>query len=82
MDKIITDEQLNTAFGNSDFGNISKRDVLKFALLKATCGYANGYTSQSIIQRLGLVGKSAMKGNYLTKKGKQYLWEAFGNSKF
>jgi hypothetical protein len=81
-EEIITNEQLDLAWGNADFGSRSKRDILKFALLKATCGYANGHTAECIIKELGLVGKSQMKGNTLTKKGKEYLWQAFGEYGF
>lgn len=82
LEEIITDEQLDITWGNANFGSRSKRDILKFALLKIACGYANGHTAQCIIKELGLVGKSAMKGNTLTKKGKEYLWEAFGENGF
>ncbi len=81
-EKIITDAELNEVWQNANFGNVSKRDVVRFALLKAACGYANGHTAQCIIQELGLVGKSEMKSLTLTKKGKQYLWEAFGEQSY
>ena len=73
VEEIITDEQLDIAWGYANFGDRSKRDVLKFALLKTSCGYHNGHTANCIIKELGLIGK-----HMLTKKGKEYLWEAFG----
>ena len=75
---IVTDEQLSNVWGNANFGNVSKRDVIKFALLKSNCGYYNGHTAQQIITELGLVGKN----NTPTSKGKKYLWAVFGNNKF
>ncbi len=74
---IISDKELSEAFENTKFGDSKPRDIVKFALLNAVCGYANGHTAQCIIQELGLVGKSHMKGSSLTKKGKLYFWECF-----
>lgn len=78
LETIITDEELNVAFTNTNFGDRSMRDLIKFGLLKVACGYATGHTIKCIMQELGLIGKSHMKEGTLTKKGKEYLWECFG----
>ena len=74
LQKIISDEQLNTAWGNANFGSVEKRDVIKSTLLKYACGYYSGHTAKSIVCELGLVAKNNL---VLTKKGKLYLYEAF-----
>jgi hypothetical protein len=77
-ESLISDKELEAAFKNTNFGSSAPRDIVKYALLKASCKYANGHTAQSILQELGLVGKSYMKAESLTKKGREYLWACFG----
>ncbi len=74
IEEIISDEEIERVHANADFGNILKRDVVNYALLKAASGYHNGHTAKTIIIEHGLI---THKLN-LTKKGKKYLWEAFG----
>jgi len=73
LEKIISEIELKKAFGNSNFGNISNRDVLKSTLLKCASGYYSGHTAKCIVEELGLV---TLKWT-LTKKGKEYLYDAF-----
>ena len=73
LEILISKQTLITAFANADFGSITKRDIVRYALLKVACGFRNGHTSQSIINELGLCTKKLS----LTKKGKEYLHEAF-----
>ncbi len=75
IEEIITDEQLSNAWGNASFGEISKREVVRCALLKYACGYSTGHTAMLILQELGLLTR---KEN-LTTSGKQYLFEACSN---
>lgn len=75
VEDYITDEALTNAFGYANFGDVSKRDVVRYALLKTASGYHNGHTAQCIINELGLTTKKLT----LTKKGKEYLYEAFRN---
>ena len=73
---IITDQKLAEVFGHADFGKgITKREVVKYALLKIASGYHNGHTSQSIINELGLCTKKLK----LTNTGREYLYEAFSD---
>lgn len=73
--EIITDEQLNNAWGNADFGDLPKRKVLANALLKYASGYSTGKTISCIADELGLITKSGK----LSALGKKYLFAAFCN---
>lgn len=76
LEEIITDEQINTAWGNASFGkDVSKRDVVANALLKYASEYGTGYTIEQICRELGLITKQCK----LTRLGKQYLYEAYRN---
>lgn len=72
--EIISDEEIEAVHANAHFGSISKRDVVRFGLLKCASGYHQGYTSTQIITEHGLVNKEYE----LTAKGRMYLWAAFG----
>ncbi len=72
---VLTDEKINQAWGNANFGDRSKRSIIANALLKYACGYATGHTVMQICTELGLIGKTQR----LTKQGKQYLWEYYSN---
>lgn len=75
--EIITDEQIDKAWGHANFGaGQTKRDIIKYAVLKAACGYKNGHTADCIIYELGLTRKTGL----LSNKGREYLWECFGKS--
>lgn len=73
--EMISNGTLDTVFANANFGNMSKRDVVKYTLLKCASGYKSGHTATSIVSELGLVTKKWT----LTKLGKQYLFDAFYN---
>lgn len=76
IQEIITDEQINTAWGNASFGkDVSKRDVIANALLKYASEYGTGYTIEQICRELGLITKQCK----LNTLGKQYLYEAYRN---
>ncbi|MFC5046921.1 hypothetical protein ACFSTE_15890 [Aquimarina hainanensis] len=88
VEDIITDEDLIKAFERANFGDrSSKRDIVRYTLLRAASGYYNGYTSQRIIHALGLTTIKRIINEVglvkeeliLTKKGKEYLYEAFRN---
>lgn len=74
VNSIVSDEELDDAWGNSNFGGNSKRDVIANTLLKCASGYESGKTAKAIVENLGLVKLSKWT---LTKKGKEYLYEAF-----
>jgi hypothetical protein len=74
VEQILSDEQINNAWGNANFGkDISKRDVVANALLKYASEYGTGYTIEQICRELGLITKQCK----LNTKGKQYLYAHF-----
>lgn len=75
VNELVTDSDLDIAWGNSDFGDTDKRKILANILLKCASGYSTGYTAKSIVIELGLVGKNWT----LTKLGKQYLFAAYND---
>jgi len=75
LKKIISDEQLIYAWGNANFGDCEKRDVLRSTLLKCAGGYYTGHTAKCIVEELGLVTKKWT----LTKLGQRYLYESFSH---
>jgi hypothetical protein len=76
MDKvndIVTDSQVELAWGNANFGDVSPRDVIANTLLKCAVGYATGRTARVICEELGLV-----TGDWqLSQRGKAYLFAAY-----
>jgi hypothetical protein len=75
VEQILSDEQINNAWGNANFGESNRRDVVANALLKYASGYVTGYTIAQICRELGLITKQCK----LTALGKQYLYEAYAN---
>jgi hypothetical protein len=76
IQEIITDEQINTAWGNASFGkDVLKRDVIANALLKYASEYGTGYTIEQICRELGLITKQCK----LNTRGRQYLYEYYRN---
>ena len=71
-----TNEEINKAFENTNFGPAPKMHTLKFSLLKVASGYHCGYTSQCTMNELGLVDKTT-SAPILTERGKYCLWEWF-----
>jgi len=71
--EIVTEEKLNKAYANSNFGDMTKREVLALSVLKCACGFYQGHTSRCISVELYLID-----GKYrLTEKGQMYLWAAW-----
>lgn len=75
LEKMLPDSIINMAWGNANFGDTPKREVIKWALLKFACGYKTGYTIKAILLDLGLLTQRL----HLTTKGKKYLFECFDN---
>ena len=70
---LISDDQINAAWGNANFGDASKRDVIKDALLQIAGDFRTGHTAECILTELGLITSKRA----LTKKGKRYLFYSF-----
>lgn len=68
LKQLITEEQIKIAFKDYSFDK-SNLEVLKEALLKTACGHYLPYSTQSIINELGLCDRLR-----LTKKGKECLY--------
>lgn len=72
---IISDLEIERVHANANFGNVDKRDIVNYGVLKCACGYRQGHTSTQIIKEHGLVSETYK----LTKKGRKYLWSVFGD---
>lgn len=79
VQELISDDEITRVHANANFGSMDKREVVSEALLKAACGYHNGYTAQQIITEHGLVKDVSNSRPPLTDKGRKYLYEAFHN---
>ena len=73
VEELITDEKMNKAFENTNFGGAKPRELMQDTLFKNVCGYHSGHTIECIVKELNLVTK---KGK-LTKKGQNYLYFSF-----
>lgn len=75
LEKMLPESVIDIAWGNANFGDTAKRDVIKWALLKFACGHKTGHTIKTILWDLGLL-TSRLR---LTTKGQKYLFECFDN---
>lgn len=57
IDAHLTDEVINSAFENTNFGRDDFRTILAETVMKRAAGYHSGYTATTICIRLGLLGK-------------------------
>lgn len=73
----VTDEDIEIAFRNTDFGGANHRSLLEQGVLKKTVGYHSGWTLTQIMIKIGLTTE---KGN-ITKKGRDFMFEAFYKEK-
>jgi hypothetical protein len=73
IQELISDSEVDRIHANSNFG-CSKRDVIRYGILKCASGYYQGHTSKTICIEHGLINKKYE----LTEKGRKYLWAAFG----
>lgn len=78
-EEIISDEQIDHAWGNADFGpawNNNKRGLINETVLDCASGYSTGSTAKYIVRTLGLVTPAQWR---LTRLGRRYLNAAFRN---
>ena len=71
----LTQKEIDTAWGNANFGPMSKHHVIRYGLLKVACGYHQGRTAISILQELNLITPEYE----LTPRGRMNLYELFRN---
>ena len=74
---MITDNQIEDAWENADFGEVNKRDFLNQTMLKYVCGYESGHTTFCICQDLELVKRNSKGKIIITKFGREYTYWAF-----
>ena len=72
---MITKEEIDSVWGNANFGDGDRLDIIKLATLKRACGYCNGFTATQILFNLGLTTKK----DKLTKRGLFCMYEWFSN---
>lgn len=76
VEELVSDEAIEKAWGTADFGSMSKRDIIKGALLKCVAGYHTGYTAKRILWDLKLVKANKWE---ITRLGGYYLFAAYSN---
>nr|WP_318380018.1 hypothetical protein [uncultured Enterobacter sp.]DAI87011.1 MAG TPA: hypothetical protein [Caudoviricetes sp.] len=57
IDSPLTDEAIEAAFENTNFGRHDFRTILAETVMKRAAGYHSGWTATTICTRLGLLGK-------------------------
>lgn len=72
--EIVTDEEINAAWGLANFGTQGRRSVIAETVLKCAAGFSTGSTATRIARELGLVNQKSWS---LTKKGRFYLFGEF-----
>lgn len=70
---IVTDEEIQKAFQNTNFGTTEYRKLLEVSVLKKLVEYHCGWTITCIMRDLKLIGKSGK----VTKKGILFVREAY-----
>lgn len=71
--ELISDAELDKAWGHANFGGMTKREVIRMGTLKCLAGWHQWYTSKTICTELGLINDKYK----VTAKGRAYLWLAF-----
>lgn len=66
----VYNEEIDEAFGNTNFGGIDRRKYLAASILELQTGYHVGYTITCILQELSLLSPKKR----VTKKGRAFLW--------
>lgn len=77
-DSLISDQAIEAAFAGTDFGGMDHRSLLEQGVLKIQSGYACGHTLTRILIGLDLIKRHSTAARHtLTKKGKDFLFNAF-----
>lgn len=71
--EVVSDDDLEQAFRNTNFGGADHRTLLHVGVLKKACGYHCGHTITTIMAELGLIGI----GGVPTKKGRRMMQIAY-----
>ena len=59
--EVVSEQELQTAFHNTNFGTPHHRHRLHVAVLKKACGYHCGHSITTIMLKLKLIGVSGIK---------------------
>lgn len=73
MNSNLTDEQIEEAFKNTNFGTTKYREILVEGVRKTMLGQHNGWTMTMIIRNLGFGVSNKNDGNKVTKLGLEFL---------
>lgn len=75
---LVTDEQMQASFENTNFGHTDYRGLLAQGCIKALAKWHQGHTLTTILAELRLItwNKQADKIK-VTAKGRHYIWLAF-----
>lgn len=75
---LVTDEQMQASFKNTDFGHTDYRGLLAQGCIKALAKWHQGYTITTILTELRLIVWNKQTGKIrVTAKGRHYIWLAF-----
>lgn len=75
---LVTNEQMQDAFENTNFGHTDFRGLLAQGCIKALAGWQQGHTLTTILAELGLITWNKQAGKIkITAKGRHYIWLAF-----
>ena len=71
----VSDDEIAEAFKNTNFGRTDYRELLQASVLEKLVGYHCGHTITTIMQELGLIGKTGKP----TKRGIDMVRTAYGH---
>lgn len=71
--EVVTDEEIQAAFNNTNFGRTDFKMILLEGVDKTALGYHNGWTLTQIIRNLGLGVASSSDSNRITRKGLDFI---------
>lgn len=73
-ESMVTMDEIESAWGDADFGPWGKREVVKGSLLNRASGYYTCHTATKMLIKLNLLTPTT---NKLTKRGMYCLYEFF-----
>ena len=75
---LVTDDQMQGSFNNTNFGHTDFRGLLAQGCIKALAGWHQGHTLTTILAELRLITWNKQVGKIkITAKGRHYIWLAF-----
>ena len=75
---LMTDEQMQASFENTNFGHTDYRGLLAQGCIKALAQWHQGHTITTILAEFRLIVWNKQTGKIrVTAKGRHYIWLAF-----